>query len=196
MWQPLRLASRPHSISFFKPNYSWSVIHLVVFFLISDQGHNTFLYGHTKHNRECRGKEQTNKHGLGLAQSTERRSLCDTFVQLSVHLQAITGVYFAQNLHKATRNADSSLDCPASILSQPPSADCVLLWTSISSRLFSSSLLCQLTPSVFPGTFLPSPTTGLAHRPFVWVSRQNRQRDPLSGTNTNGNEMLHIVSQV
>ena len=92
-----------------------------------------------------------------------------------------------------------SLLCPASIFSLPPSVDCVLLWTPISSRLFSSALLCQLPLSVFPGTFLPSSTSGLAGdlavRPFVWVSRQNRLRDSLTGANTNGNEcypLCHI----
>ena len=66
-------------------------------------------------------------------------------------LRAFEGYHrwiFARNFHKATRNADSSLDCvlcPASIFSQPPSADCILLWIAISSRLFSSDLLCSLT---------------------------------------------------
>ena len=32
-------------------------------------------------------------------------------------------------------------------------------------------------------------------RSFVWVSRQNRQGDRLSGANTNRNELPHIVSQ-
>ena len=90
----------------------------------------------------------------------------------------------------------SSLDYPASIFSLPPSADCVLLWTAISSRLFSSTLLCQLTLSVFSGTFLPSSTSVLPLRPFVWVSRQNRQRDPLSGTKTNGNEYYQSCHRI
>ena len=40
----------------------------------------------------------------------------------------------------------SSLDRSASIflLPPPPSADCVLHWTAISSRLFSSAFLCEL----------------------------------------------------
>ena len=41
-----------------------------------------------------------------------------------------------------------------SIYSLPPSADCVL-WTAISSRLFSSVLLCQLHLSFFSGIFSP-----------------------------------------
>ena len=97
------------------------------------------------------------------------------------NLQAIAGVYFARNFHKAPRNADSSLDCPASIFSPPPSVDCVLLCTTISGRLFSSALLCQLALSVFSGAFLPSTNSGLeggiALRPFMCVSRQSKQRD-------------------
>ena len=71
----------------------------------------------------------------------------------------------AQNVHKTTSNADSSLNCllcPVSIFSLPPSADCVLLWTATSSWLFSSALLCQLTLSVF------SPTNFLRPLPVSW----------------------------
>ena len=50
-------------------------------------------------------KEQTHAD-LGQLQAQEGGSLCDTFVQLSVHLQAIAGVYFARNFNKATNNAD------------------------------------------------------------------------------------------
>ena len=63
--------SEPRLTQIIKPNYSWPVIHLVV----SDQGHYTFLYRYTKHNREGGGKEQTNKHGLGLAPSARKGSL-------------------------------------------------------------------------------------------------------------------------
>ena len=58
----------PGYLSLLKPNYSWPVIHLVV----SDQGHNTFLYKHAKHNQEGGGKEQTNKHGLGSVPSVRK----------------------------------------------------------------------------------------------------------------------------
>ena len=93
-------------------------------------------------------------------------------MQLSVHLQAFAGVYFARNFHKATRNADSSLDCPASIFSLPPSADCVLLWTAISTRLFSSVLLCQL---------LSLSSLGPSSPPPLPVSREISPSGPLCG---------------
>ena len=45
---------------------------------------------------------------------------------------------------------------------------------------------CSLHFSVLPWTFLFSSSTGLtgnqARKPFVWVSRQNRQRNLLTGT--------------
>ena len=128
---------------------------------------------------------------LGQLQVQEGGSLWDNFVQLSKHYQAIMGVNFVWNFHKVIRHADS-LDYPASIFSLPLSADCVLLWTAISSRPFSSTLLCQLALSVFSGTFLPSSISDLVRdltlRPFVWVSHQNRQRDSLTDANTNRNE--------
>ena len=164
--------------------------HLVVS-LISHQGHYTFLYRYAKHKLEGGGKEPMNKHGLGSAPSTRRGK---TMWHFCAALRVFTGYHrriFARKFHKATRNADPSLDCllcPASIFSLPLSADGVLLWTAISSWLFSSALLCQLTPSVLSGTVLPSSTSGLALKPFVFVLRQNRQRDSPTDTHTNRNE--------
>ena len=64
-----------------------------------------------------------------------------------------------------------------------PSADCVLL--------LLTPLLCRLSPFVFSRAFLPSSTYGLVgdlvRKPFVWVSRQNKQRDSLIGTYTQKN---------
>ena len=77
-----------------------------------------------------------------------------------------------------------------------PSSHCLLPLTVILSQLDSylkpTVFFCQLTLSVFSGTFLSLSTSSLtgdlALRPFVWVLRQKRQRDPLGGANTNGNE--------
>ena len=73
---------------------------------------------------------------------------------------------------------------------------------SLDSYLKPAGLFCpafSTALSVFSGTFLPSSTSclagDLALSLFLWVSRQNRQRDCLSGANTNGNELLRIVSQ-
>ena len=66
------LAGRPPDyLSFLKPLMAIRSDRLVVS-LIFDQWHYTFLYGHTKHNREGGGKEQTNKHGLGSASIARR----------------------------------------------------------------------------------------------------------------------------
>ena len=140
------------------------------FFFISTQGHYIFLYGHTEHNREGGSKEQMNKHGLGISSKCKKWEALRAFA-------GYRGRIIARNFHKATRNAESSFDfhfCPATIFLLSASADCVFLWTVISSRLFSSALLCQLTLFVFSGNFLLPSTSGLVLRPFVWVSRQNR----------------------
>ena len=148
--------------------------------LISDQGHYTFLYRYAKHNRGKKNK-RTNTDS-GQLQVQEGGSLCGNFVELSVHLQAIAGVYFVLNFHKATRNADSYLF----------PADGVLLWTAILSRLFSSVLFCQKYLFVFSGTFLPSPTSSLVVyltlRRLVWFSCQSRQRYSLTDAHTQHNE--------
>ena len=44
--------------------------------------------------------------GLGPLQALEGGSQSDTFVQLSVYLKTIVGVYFARNFYKATNNVD------------------------------------------------------------------------------------------
>ena len=77
-------------------------------------------------------------------------SLCNTFVQLSMHLQAITGTYFVQNFHKATRNADSSFDCPASIFSLCPSLDSYLKPTVLFCPPLSTDSLSSLRLSFSP----------------------------------------------
>ena len=68
------------------------------------------------------------------------------------------------------------------------SADCVVLLTDLSCWLISTAPFCWLSPSGLSWTFLPSSTSGLvgdlAHRPFVWVLCQNRQRNHLTGTLT------------
>ena len=169
------------------------MIHQVFFFLISDQGHYTFLYGHTKHDQEGGRKEQTNKHRLGLAPSERGASL----LQFCAALRAFTGYrgrIFARNFHEDTRNADSSLDCQSFHL-LTVSFCCVLLWTAISSRLFTSAHLCQLTLSVFSGTFLPLLHFRLAFRPFVWVLVPTRTKRSSEWHQHKRKRMLPTVSK-
>ena len=99
---PLAGQATPDYLKVVKSNYSWPVIRLVV----SDQGHYTFLYRYAKYNREGGRKNKRTNTGLGQLQAQEGGSVCDTFVQLSVHLQAIAGVYFARNFYKVTNIAD------------------------------------------------------------------------------------------
>ena len=191
------------------------------FFLISDQGHYTFLYRYAKHNREGGGKEQTNKYGLGLAPSArkgESVTLCSSpcICRLSracILRETSTKPLTQQRSSRVgqpglcgstgllSRLSDfcwlSSLPCfyllTASFCWLCHSLDCYLKLTVLFFLALSTAF------SVFSRTFLPSSTSGLAGdlalRPFVWVSRQNRQRDRLSGANTNGNELLRIMSQ-
>ena len=133
--------------------------------------------------------EEKNKRtntDLDQLQAQEGGSLCDTFVQLSLHLQAIAGVYFAWNFHKAIRNADSSF------IALLPTYNCLLLLpVSFSGQLpqANCSLRHPLALSVFSGTFLPSSTSGLAGDfALVCGFRAKTDRVSLTGDNTNGNE--------
>ena len=196
--------------------------HLVVS-LTSDQGHYTFLYRYTKHNREGGRKNQQTR-----AWVSSKRKKWEVYVALLCSSPCICSLSRACILRETSTKpirmlthhfvlvypasvgkqvlavvfvtSVDSLLCPADILSVPPSADCVPLWTAISSRLFSSAFLCQLPLSVFSGTFVPPYTSGLVgeleFRHFWGVSRQDRQRDHLSGTITNGNEIdTHRVTE-
>ena len=74
-----------------------------------------------------------------------------------------------------------------------PSLDSYLKSTGLFCPTLSTDSLCLVSDIII------SSTSGLAGdlilRPFVWVSRQNRQRDRLSGAKTNVNELLRIVSR-
>ena len=107
MWQHPWPADS-HYLSFIEPNSSWPVIHQVFFFLFSDQGHYTLLYRYAKYNRVGGRKNKQSNTGLGQLQVQGGGNLGKIFVQLSVHLQTIAGMYFARNFYKATNNADIS----------------------------------------------------------------------------------------
>ena len=65
---------------------------------MSGLGYFTFLYQHTKYTIER--MEEKNNHGLWLVLSAREGGVCDTFVLLSVHLQAITGGYLRETSTK------------------------------------------------------------------------------------------------
>ena len=123
----------------------------------------------TQNTTERVEEKRTNKHGLGLAPSTRR----EKFVQLSVHLQAIASMYSSETPTKSPGILTHLLT-----LSNPASQ-----FTGSSSRLSRLSASPVLSP-LDSRTFLPSSSSGLVgnltHKPFVWVSRQNRQRNLLN----------------
>ena len=84
-----------------------------------------------------------------------------------------------------------SLLCPADIFSVPPSANCVLPWSAVSSWLFSSTLCCQfnslclLWDLPFLLHFWPR---GRSHSQALCLGFVPKQRDSLTSVHTNGNE--------
>ena len=71
-----------------------------------------------------------------------------------------------------------------------PLCPALISWLTLS--LDCNLLFCRLSPLDCPGNFFPLSSPGLmgglARKPFVWDTRQNRQRDPLTGTYTHRNE--------
>ena len=182
------LAGRPHYLSFLKPNYSWPVIHLI-FFLFSTRG-ITHFFTNTQNITE-RVEEKNKRTNTDLRQL--HKSVTNSFLlhrgrslwRFCAALRAFVGYrgrVFARNFHKATRNAESSLDCP--VLST--GLFCSLLLTVLFNPLLSTDSLCLLWD-------LPS----LVHFRSRSRSRPqalcvgfalNRQKDSLTDTHTNRNE--------
>ena len=158
--------------------------------LISDQGHYTFLYGYTKHNREDGRKGQMNTDlGQLQAQEGEFRDPFCAFFELT---RACTRVKLPQK--------------PLAMLT---SVDCVLLLllTALSSRLISftpfrwlspSAPFCWMSYSVFSRTFLPSSFRfrGRSRVQALCLGFAPKQRDSLTGTHTHPptQRMPNIVS--
>ena len=132
------------------------MIHLVVF-LITGQGYFTFLYRYAKHNQEG-GREEKNKHELGLALSARGGSLW----HFSCILWGNASVYSSENSHKAASNADLHSRvgqpglCRSTGLSSRLSDFCWLvssllgshLLTDLFCRLVSVAPFCCLSPSL------------------------------------------------
>ena len=127
------------------------------------------------HKTQPRGwKKITNEQIRTWVSSKRKRR---EFVTLLCSSPCICRRAFADvHLRETSTKPLGMLTCLLTALFCRPVSSAPLCWLS------SSALLCQLTLSVFSGTFLPSSTSclvgDLALRPFVWVSRQNRKRDP------------------
>ena len=153
----------------------------------------------------------------------KKEEVCDSFVPLSVHLQAITSVYSSEiptkspgmlthlltlanlasgSTHPTSRLSPTSVDC--SLLSN--SVFCPLLLTVGFPWLLSTALFCWLVcfvslswliPSLDSGTFLPSSSPGhegnITCKPFVGFSRQNRQRNLLTGTHPHPQKWMPLI---
>ena len=159
----------PHNISFLKPLMDNKSDRVVVS-LTSKQGHYTFLYSHTKHNREGGRKEQTNKHGLGSAPSARRRKSMWHFCAALRAFAGYHGRVFCAKLPQKQQAMVSSVGCVL-----------LLLLTALSSRLVSSAFLCQLTLSVFSWTFIHSSTSGLAitDKEILWPAPTQTEMDAI-----------------
>ena len=140
--------------------------------------HYTFHYAHTKHNWEDGRKNKWTNTGLGQLQLQERASLCDTFVQISVHLRAFAGVYFARNFHKVTRNDLWLSSLIASFCRPGPSLDSCHRPTVLFCLPLSTDSLCLLWDL---SSLLHFRSYGRSHPQALCV-------DSLTGPNTNGNE--------
>ena len=127
-------------------------------------------------------ERRSNKHGLVLAPSARKKLV----TLLCGFLWAIASVYPSEipTQSPGTLTHPLALADPASESIGPNSSRRSCLSLSIT---FPRLLLTALGPC------LPSSSSGLAgnlaRKPFVWISRQNEQRNPL--TNTHSHPHLH-----
>ena len=145
---------------------------------------HTSLKTHKTQDTQPRGwKKRTNNHGLGLAPSARWEEFV-TFLESCASLSYREHA-FERNSHPATRNADSysHVGQPSLLVHRPkqsPFSDCRLSPTSVDCSLLLTALFYQIPCSTL-GPCLPSSFSSLVgdlgHKCFVWVSRQNRQKN-------------------
>ena len=136
-------------------------------------------------------KKKNKKLRAWVSSMCKRGEVCDTFVQLFVHLLVIAGVYLLETSTKPLGMLTHFLTFvnPASVGQQVLA---VAFLTSVDwSPLFLtliSWLTCSVDWSLGPFFLRPSGIVGnLARKPFVCVSCQNKQRNSLTGTHTQRN---------
>ena len=138
------------------------------------------LRTHKTQHTQPRGWKNREQTRTWVSSKRRKGAVCYTFPAFCASVSYRERV-FERNSHKAHRNADSSPH-----VGQPG------LWVHrpSSSSLLLSSVVCFLL--FCSGSFLHSSSPGLignlARMPFVWVSRQNRQRDPRTGIHTHRNK--------
>ena len=158
-----------------------------------------------------RVEEKNNKQIQTWVSSKRKKGeVCDTFLAFCASVGYRESV-FGPNSHTPTRNADSSSHVgQPSLWSTGPcnyllsSLDfCWLLSPADCPCSIDCSVLSTALVSLALGPYLPSSSSGLvdnlARTPFAWFSRQNRQRDPLTGTHWYPHPhklMPSIVSQI
>ena len=155
--------AEPHKISFLKP-------------LIAISGFSYLRTGalHISlrtHKTQPSGWKKTNKRtntDLSQLEAQERGRLCNTLCS-SPCICRLSRACILRQTSTNPWNVDSSLDC---LLPLPPSADRVLPWTTISSRLISSDFLSQLS------SLCPLPDLSSLH---LFVSLEISLYGPLCG---------------
>ena len=166
------------------------------------------LYRYAKHNREGERKEQTNKHGLGSAPSTRSGVVYVTLFVHSVFLWANASMYSSENSRKATSNADLTSHVGHTGIYGSTGPSSYLLtsvdWSPLCPTFISLNActvdwffllpFCWLSSSLLPTVLWDIPSLvvsglvgDLVRKLFVRLSRQNRQRDSLTGTHTHRN---------
>ena len=160
----------PHYLNLL--NHTWPSDRQVVS-LISGQGYFTFPYIHTKHNLHG-GRKENKLARTWVSSKRKEGEVCDNFLAFCQLSRACIRA-------KSHSHHERWLICSC-WLNRFLSPHILAVTCSLPCNVDFS----DLHPSLDFGTFLPSSPSGLlghlACNPFVWVSRQKRKRNLLTGT--------------
>ena len=130
---------------------------------------NISIRTHKAQNTQPRGLKKREQTRTWVSSKRKKGEVCDIFVQLSVHLHAITSVYSSEIPTKSPGMQTHLLTFANLASVSTGLAPALFCWLSCSVE-FS-----VLPPSFDSGTFLPASSFGLVGnlscRHFVWVSR-------------------------
>ena len=131
-------------------------------------------------------ERKTNKHGLGLTLRIRREKFWALFWDFCASVAMFIRAKFTHCYHERWLILSRWIHCSQLLLQQPLLSDRRLSLTVANFSLFTALGYClSSSSSVFVGNF--------TCKPFVWVSRQNILRNPLTGAHPHSHNECSLL---